>query len=126
MSDRRDRRDRRVRGQQHDDHGDDAGARGRRVSVTVTNADAQSGTLASAFTYLAPRRPSASVAPASGPIARRHGADDYRRVTSLAGARGDVSVAQPRPASPSSTDDDYRRRTPAHAAGAVSVTVDEP
>ena len=55
-------------GEQYDDHGDDSGGDAGAVTVTVTNPGGQSGSLASAFTYiLAPTV--SSVSPNSGPLA---------------------------------------------------------
>ena len=79
VTDRRHGCHRRDRRQRDDDHRHDA--RPRRpalVGVTVTNADSQSGTLASAFTYLGPAPTVTSVAPTSGPIAGGTSCDDHR------------------------------------------------
>ena len=44
--------DQRGGGEQHADHGDDAGGSAGAVTVTVTNSNGQSGSLASGFTYV--------------------------------------------------------------------------
>jgi hypothetical protein len=91
------------------------------VSVTVTNSDGQSGTRASGFTYLGPAPTVGSVTPASGPttggtavtIAGTNFASGAT-VTLGGNAATGVSVVN------STT---INAITPAHAAGAVNVTV---
>jgi hypothetical protein len=92
--------------------------------VTVTNADTQSGTLASAFTYLAPAPTVTSVAPTSGPIAGGTaltitGSNFAAGAAVSIGGTAATGVTVVNPTTITAT-------APAHAAGAVSVTVTNP
>jgi hypothetical protein len=91
------------------------------VSVTVTNADAQSGTLASGFTYTVPAPTVTGVAPSSGPIAGGTavtitGANFVTGATVSLGGSAATGVSVVNSTTITAT-------TPAHVAGAVSVTV---
>jgi len=91
------------------------------VDVMVTNADAQSGTLSSGFTYTVPAPTVASVAPSSGPIVGGTavtitGANFVTGATVSLGASAATNVSVVNSTTITAT-------TPAHAAGAVSVTV---
>jgi len=91
------------------------------VSVTVTNSDAQSGTLANAFTYVAPAPTVASVAPLSGSTAGGTavtitGTGFAAGATVSVGGTAATGVTVVNATTITAT-------TPAHAAGAVSVTV---
>ena len=94
------------------------------VNVTVTNPDAQSGTLASSFTYTVPAPTVTSVAPSSGPIAGGTavtitGANFVTGGTVSLGGSAATGVSVVNNTTITAT-------TPAHAAGAVSVTVTNP
>src|SRR5436190_8433850 len=94
------------------------------VGVTVTNADSQSGTAASAFTYVAPAPTVASVSPASGPI----GGGTAVTITGANFAAGAAVTIGGVPATGVSVVNSttITAATPAHAAGAVNVTVTNP
>ena len=94
------------------------------VGVTVTNADSQSGTAATAFTYVAPAPTVASVAPASGSIDGATGIT----ITGTNFAAGAAVTIGGVPATGISVVNatTITAATPAHAAGAVNVTVTNP
>src|SRR5207245_11243236 len=90
-------------------------------TATVTNPDAQSGTLASGFTYLAPAPTVSSVAPSSGPTAGGTavtitGANFVTGVTVNVGGSAATGVSVVNNTTITAT-------TPTHAAGAVDVMV---
>ena len=91
------------------------------VGVTVVNADGQSGTRADAFTYNAPAPTVSGVAPVQGPTAGG-------TVVTIAGshflAGASVSIGGTSAANVTVVDNTtITATTPAHAAGATSVTV---
>ena len=91
------------------------------VSVTVTNPDAQNGTLANGFTYLGPAPTVSSVAPTSGPstggtAVTITGTSFATGATVTVGGSAATGVTVVNSTTITAT-------TPAHAAGAVSVTV---
>jgi hypothetical protein len=91
------------------------------VSVSVTNADGQSATLANAFTYIAPAPTVTGVAPASGPVAGGtavtiSGTGFAAGATATLGGAAATGVTVVNSTTITAT-------TPAHAAGAVNVTV---
>ena len=91
------------------------------VGITVTNADGQSATSANAFTYIAPPPTIASVAPASGPTAGGTvvtitGTNYAAGATVTIGGTAATGVTVVNSTTIQAT-------TPAHAAGAVNVTV---
>ena len=93
------------------------------VTVTVTNPDTQSGSLSNGFTYLAAPTVS-SVTPKSGPVGGGTGvtitgASFASGTTVTFGGTAATSVAVVSAAQITAT-------TPAHAAGAVTVTVTNP
>src|SRR5207247_5426372 len=91
------------------------------VSVTVTNPGAQTGTLASGFTYVGPAPTVSSVAPTSGPTTGGTavtitGANFVAGATVSLGGSATTGISVVNSTTITAT-------TPAHAAGAGNVTV---
>ncbi len=94
------------------------------VAVVVINLDAQSGTLPSGFTYVAPAPTVSGVAPVSGPVAGGTpititGANFVAGATVTLGGSAATGVTVLTSTTMSAT-------TPAHAAGAVAIVVTNP
>jgi hypothetical protein len=93
------------------------------VSVTVTNPDGTAGTLAGAFTYRTPAAQITGVSPASGTTAGGT-AVTITGANFISGAKVSFGSTAATVKSVSATS--ISVTTPAHAAGAVSVTVTNP